>query len=491
MSRKGLLIVLACIGLIFFVAKPASAASLSSLSDTVSTSRPSAATPLGGNAASGDGNVTIVDNNAVFLQGDSATIYADTGETTNTGNLVASMSATAIPGAGQRIVYFTNTIGNNHHQGDAVVVPITAMHTISFKPVASIPIGGKIVISFPQLASTVDSNPASPSAQAFQFNGLTTGNVQVNFSSGSTTCSGGVAIAGTSAGSTPTLTCTTATATVAGGTTVTLLIGCSAHSGAACTTQVPTLINPMRVPGDTLAGQGAATTKADNWKIGVQTQDASSVTLDQGSAVVGTIESVQVQAQIDPTLTFELIGIANNQAIDATNGYTGCSNTTPDTTNSGISTTATNVNMGTVGTLITITAQKALVATNGTGGYALTATASGQLTDSNVGHSLTSVTTPDAIAAGTEQFGIHPCGTDVANASTSWNASGNGTQESISSGNGWIGWPTPTTSVQLASRTGTANNIITAIEYAITASPTTPAGLYTAVITYVATPTFD
>lgn len=480
MYRKLLLFLMVMAGIFLLKPSQSFAASLNSLSDTVSTSRPSAASPLGADQAAGAGQVDIIDNNAVFLQGDSATAYADPAwEIRDNSLLVASMSATAIPSAGHRTVYLTNTVTDSHHKGDAFVVPITAIHTVAFKPVATIPVGGKIVISFPSLAS-VDNNPASASAQAFQFNNLQTANIQVNFSAGTSTCT--LAITGTSASGSPTITCTVATAQVTGGSsvTVTFLIGCSAHSGASCTTQVPTLVNPMKAATNSLSGQGAATTQADNWKIGVLTQDASSVTLDSGTAVVGTIESVQVQANIDPTLTFQIAGIAN--AVNVSSGHgTGCPS---QSTNTGIGSNATFVNLGTVGTNINIAAQDLTVSTNGQGGYSLTATASGQLNDAQNNYNITSSTTPGFVTAGTELFGVHPCGTDVNTGTWGTGTIGGGA-------NAKVAWPTTTTAITLASRASTANAIVTTAMYAITASATTPAGLYTAVITYVATPTFN
>lgn len=483
MYKKAIAGIFSILVLSFLSTKTSFAASLNTLSDTVSTSRPSAAAPLGANASSGDGSATIIDNNAVFLQGDNAILFADPaggGETSDNTNTVASMSATAIPSAGQRKVYFTGTLGHAHHTGDALVTPITAMHTISFKPVTTINTGGHIIITFPTLAAA-DTNPASPSgSQAFQFNGLTNTNVKANFTN-STTCSS-ISVSGTSAGSAPTIDCTVGTASLTGGSTVTVtfLIGCSANTGASCTTQVPTLINPMKSSTNSNSGQGAATTQADNEKILVQTQDGSSVTQDSGTAVVGTIESVQVQANIDPTLTFQITGIANGTNVSSGHG-TGCPS---QSTNSGISPNATFVNLGTVGTNINIAAQDLTVSTNGQGGYSLTATASGQLNDAQNAYNITSSTTPGFMTAGTELFGIHPCGTDVSTGTWGSGTIGGGA-------NAKVAWPTPTTGVTLASRTSVANAIVTTVMYAITASATTPAGLYTSVITYVATPVFN
>src|SRR6185503_8554794 len=110
------------------------------------------------------------------------------------------------------------------------------------------------------------------------------------------------------------ITCTTSGGAISGGTTITVLVGCSAQSGGSCTTQLPTLINPTK---------GAAAGTADIWKIGVETQDGSSVRLDNSTLAIGTIESVTVRATIDPSLTFTIAGI--NSGIAVNNGNTsGC-----------------------------------------------------------------------------------------------------------------------------------------------------------------------
>lgn len=487
MSKKYFITGLFLLGILCLATKQTHAASLTQLSDTVSTSRPSAASYVvnaSPGLAAGSGDVIIDDNAAVFLASDSATLYADPngGESGNTETInVASMSAANVPASNQRLVYFTGVTAHVHHTGDPVIVPITAVHTISFKPNTTIPVGGKIIITFPQMAAS-DTNPASPSASAFNLGGFvpSTTNIHANFSTGSSTCT--FAVTGTGASGIPTVTCTVATAAINSGTTVTILLGCSSGASATCAAanQVPTIINPMRKqPPSANAGQGVSTTIADNWKIGVTTQDNNSVTLDNGTAVVGTIESVQVQAQIDPTLTFQISGIAGSTNLSSGHGA-GCPS---DITGTGLTSSATNVLLGTVNTTISLAAQDLTVSTNGTGGYALTATSSGALTDVAQGYAINSSTTPGIITAGNELFGIHPCGTDV-NTGT-W-ATG-----SVPGGSGKIAWPTQTTALGLASRVGTANNIITTIEYAITASSVTPAGFYTSIITYVATPVFN
>src|ERR1035437_10575495 len=94
----------------FFVQK-ANAASLTSVSDLISTSRPSAAAPLAIPLLSGAGQAQIFDNGSFFLASDSAVILRDpvTLETSDVSLKVASMSATGVPVGppAYRIVYFT------------------------------------------------------------------------------------------------------------------------------------------------------------------------------------------------------------------------------------------------------------------------------------------------------------------------------------------------------------------------------------------------
>ena len=202
---------------------PKAHASLSNTSDTVTTSRPSAAAVLNGSTAVDAVQATITDNNSMFISSDSAVIYPDTGESLDTGKNVASMSALGVPSAGKRIVYLGGPCSagggysgclhaSTHHSGAALIVNVTAVHTISFGTTA-IPSGGTITLTFPGTGSTI----ASPSATTFSFNGLVAS--QVTF--------GGTAAAGCGTAqisvAAPTITCTTNAVVTAG--TVTITIG--------------------------------------------------------------------------------------------------------------------------------------------------------------------------------------------------------------------------------------------------------------------------
>lgn len=474
------------ISFLIFSATKVSAATLSSVKDTITNSRPSASAPITANQAANATQVTIVDNGSIFLASDSAVLRADTGETQNTVT-VASMSAANTPSASQRIVYFNSTAANAHHAGDPITTAITAMHTVQFTVPNAIPSSGKIVLTFPGSADT----SASPSATTFAFNGLTSANAAANISyklDGSATCTFTVAA--------PSITCAPSTA-IAATTIITFLIGCADASTneTACTLQSPRLINPTKT---------AAAGTADTWMLNIATQDTNSVTIDSGKLKIGTIESVYVQANVDPTLTFTIAGVNNATAINNGN-TTGCGTT--ETTNSGINSSATVIDLGTLNNTPTaidtkignIAAQTLTITTNGINGYSLTATSSGQLINPATGFFIASSTTPTSFPSGDPWFGIHACGLDVTAATWS-SGSDQSCNSYIVGSTGDIcdyGWPTQTTSVALASdSTGpvansiTAGNGITSVEYAAGIDATVPMGLYRTVITYVATPTF-
>lgn len=464
---------------VFFTQK-ANAASLSSVSDTITTSRPSASAPLAANQAASAGQVTIADNGSYFIASDTAVLWNDIGETLNSVN-IASMSGANTPSANQRIVYFTNTAANTHHTGDPISVAVTAKHTVTFNTISTIPIGGKIIITFPGAGN----NSASPSASTFAFNNLQTGNISASFSSGSSTCTFTITA--------PTITCTVATAQVNGAVTVTITIGSS----------TPALINPTKSPSQ--ACVGSTTCTADTWKIGIVTQDSSSVTLDTGSARIALIESVQVQGTVEPTITFTITGYASATDVSSI-GTSGCGSII---SNSGIAATATFVDLGSFGpNFLNKAIQGLTVSTNGASGYAITATSSGRFLnpstgqffqDANGGNGLTANNTPvpaviSITGGGTQTFGIHACGTrsniltdQWVNAGTAPDSGSNGTAKFSNPwntiGNSFYNTLASYTGGPVAAET-------TGVVYAGTITATTPPGIYRTVYTYVATATF-
>lgn len=470
------------------------AASLSSVKDTISTSRPSASAPLDANQAASVGQVTIKDNGSFYLASDSATLLADIGQTQDIVR-VASMSASNTPAANQRVVYLGSAPSNTHHNGTAFIVPVTAMHTITFTTATAIPVGGKIILTFPGASG---STTASPSASTFSFNGLTTALAPANITyklhtGGTATCTFVVAA--------PTITCTTAVDIISAGSVVTFLIGCAdaGTNSATCTTQSPRFINPTK---------SAAAGVADIWKLSIITQDSGLVTLDSSTIAIGTIESVTVRATVDPSLTFTITGLNNGDAANLSNA--GCSYA--DTMNSGLNSSSTEVNLGVlsntppINTLLrNLAGQRIDITTNGSNGYTLTATSSGHLVNPETGYFLNDgngSATPLSFPASDDFFGLHACGDDVPSNFTESGGGGIDCDAQPSGSGGTTecrySWPTATTAISVASdatgpigiNAGSNGDGVTSISYAAGVDAGVPPGQYRSIITYVATPAF-
>lgn len=440
------------------------AATLSNIKDTITTSRPSAASPLSADAASGVGQVSIFNNGSRFLASDSAKIIRNSGTFIDSAITVASQSAALTS------VYFADTLGAAAQNGtDVLMVPVTAKHTITFNTVTTIPASGKIIVTFPGSAN----NTASPSATAFAFNNLVTGNVTVS----GATCSGATLVV-----SSPTITCTVASL-VAGGTAITVTVGSS----------TPALINPTK---------SAAAGTADTWTITVKTTDASDVDLDSASVKIGTVDSVQVQATVDPSLTVTIAGLTSGNNNNTVGGGTCGSESS---VNVGVNATATFVNLGALGSgVLSRSAQSITVSTNAANGYAISATSSGRfinpesgfwITDANGGDGLTANDTPApaVMTSGTPAYGISPCGSRVSTSAPNWGASGNtatftGTPARFS--NPWNSGTNSYYATLASYSSGAVASDVTVVRYGATISGTTPAGTYRNFFTYVVTPTF-
>jgi hypothetical protein len=272
-------------------------------------------------------------------------------------------------------------------------------------------------------------------------------------------------------------------------TTVTIEIGCLTNSGGVCTSFKSMLINPTKT---------AVAGSQDQWRIGIKTRDDSSVDLDTATVIAGIIESVQVQGTVEPYITMTISGVAN--------GGSACS----DTTNPGpgLDSTATFVNLGGLAAgQRNLSAQDITINTNGSFGYTLTATSSGRfidpqtgvfLNDANGGNGLagndaTNGTNPSpvAITVNIPTFGIHSCSKSGAPAPTVPTGWGTGGAASNKFANPWNQVGTVNGFYGLLSYTSAPSaSSITTVEYGATVSSTTPAGIYTTILTYVATASF-
>lgn len=489
--KKGLVFIPVIILFLLLLPKQVNAATLVETKDTITNSRPSASSPLSANASSGAGQVSVLNNGSRYLASDSAKLIR-----TSTGVLIDSAINIASQSSALTTVYFGDTLGAAGQNGtDVLMVPITALHTIQFTTVTTIPVSGKIILTFPTLSATDADNDASPSATTFQFNNLvsgTGGRDNIDVYDDSSEISTNVTITETEpgAGTAGIITLTLDGSTsIAASSVVKIYLGCTTSTSSSCSVHAPRLINPTKT---------AAAGTADTWKLSIETQDASSVSLDDTRVKIGTVESVTVYATVEPSITVIIAGLNNG---DNFNTVSGCAS---ETTNSGFNASATEVNLGILSNgLINRGGQTITVSTNGANGYSITATSSGRLinpgtgfwiTDINGGNGLTANDTPAPAtfgASGTPGFGIFPCGARVPTSSPDYD------DESAlafsSGGKGTNPWNTGTGAfyATIASYTGGAiSSDATAIRYAATISGTTPAGTYLTSFNYVATATF-
>ncbi len=444
----------------------AHAATLSAVSDKLSTSRPSASAYINAAYGSSDSVVTIVNNGSRYLASDSARIIGSPGNVIGNQVTVASQSADL---TGVYLANSTGTAAGSSTYKDLLIAPITAKHTISFTTINAVAAGGKIVITFPGTGSNI----ASPSASTFSFNGLTSGNISYSPSAGSSTCSSFVISA-------PSITCTIATATLDAGVTVTLTLGSS----------TPALINPTK--------SGTAGTN-DAWTMTIQTTDSGGVTIDDARISIGTIETVKVSGDVDPSLTFSIAGIAASTSFSSQVSSCNGSDSTQNTPSS----SATDVSLGFLRNgSINIAGQVLTVSTNGSQGYTISATSSGQFINPSTGYWIYGLNSDTALsgndtpapatfrASGLEGFGLSACGSRVT--AGTWGATNCTT--AFSSGCKYSNpFNTGTNSyyATLASYSGGAiSNEQTAVKYAGSISGATAPGTYRTMVTYVATATF-
>lgn len=472
----------------------------SNVSDTLTTSRPSASSPLNANAISSDTQLTIFNNSSRFLASDSAKIVNSSSNAQISGGLnIASQSG------GLTIVSLGNTVGASAVHGiDVLLMPITAVHVVKLVPSYQINASDTLTINFPALAAGDANNSASASASTFQLNGLSSSNIKVENNGVDVSANYTYTISNPSPGSPPTITLTQTAGTVAVGDVLKIYLGCTTISGSACTAQQPRIINPTK---------SASLGTGDQWKITILQGGSATDTV---TISIATIESVTIHASIEPSLSFTIAGINSGAAINM--GNSGCGLAT--TLNSGINSSENDVNLGLVqqtaaagGALTNTAGQKLSVSTNGANGYSLTATASSALLNPATGFFFHSSTSPTNFSNSTMTpahfYGLHPCGPDV---NTSWiegGASGGSTCGMVAGPDGgtanecfWA-WPSANTQTSISpitiataavgpigSGNGTAGSGITSVVYSAGADVTVPPGNYRTVITYTATPMF-
>lgn len=513
--KKSTIAIFILLFLMIFASKQAHAA-LTTASDTTTTSRPSPSSPTSANSTSPVAQLTVFNNGSRFLASDSAKIIK-----TTTGGYVNQNLRVSSQSADLTSVFLGNTTSANTALGaDVLMFPITAMHTIQFRTPQAIQSSDSDVIriTFPALATGDSNNPASPSASTFQMNNLGTSTIQVY----DVTAAGPISVTAvvtnpSGGGSSPTIAITPSAGSIAANDQIIIYLGCTALSGSSCSTQAPRIINPTKTA-SSCAGTPETCT-ASSYKVRLDAVDTTSGNTETATVGVGIIESVTIRATVDPTLTFTITGI--NNGVDLANGNAGCNGGAyGQLSNSGINSSANNVNLGIIqntpaagGALANLAGQLISVSTNGPSGYALTATSSSSLLNPETGYFFLSdqtPLTPTNFAAASDFFGLHVCGNDVTSSWVEGSPGGGSDCSFVSGADGgttdeclWS-WPNPTnqltggvtlplasdSSGPVGSGTGETGDGYTSVSYGAGIDVAVPPGEYRTIITYIATPSF-
>lgn len=468
------LLVLCFVGALAYPAQLESA-NLTSAKDALSTSRlsvyarvDSAATTTGGSnvkiqsSASAPANTITTANINI---GDSLII--GTGAYTVVG-VVDSLNFTVTP------VLLAGDTDNN----DVIYLKSKPIHTVSFSTKTAVP-NGFFQVLLPADATT--PNDGNPDDQGYDFNTTVTVTspsdvgATYDFVTGVATASGG-----TGCTSPANYHCFEVHYSGVGsiGQALTLTIGSGAN----------TPIAPA--PGNTTEAT-AETYGVLIKNFGSEANPNSATPVDTASIKVAHIESVRVTATVDPTISMIICGDTDCAVQDVDPGDVVDGETL--STNTGGTSSGTAVALGTLDLLAArLQAQKITIATNGVGGYALTAIDDGNLRkgsdtiDDNT--AAADPATPAVLnSVGTEAYGIHVCGTHVSAAT--W-GTGAATCAGGPTTNEYSGTDSTQVLPLVSYTTGPTAGVDTYVMYKANLSATTAQGDYAHSISYIATSTF-
>ena len=246
---------------------------------------------------------------------------------------------------------FSVTSGQTLQTGDQTAgVPIiatqSASHTVKFTTATAVP-NGSIRVLVQATANTGSSNDGIPDGDGFDFKDAPP----------TVTCP-------TDVSSTMDFVAGTASAAAVTINSVKYHVFECRYSGAGNAAQsfqsdpiiVTSLINPA-------PKSGHAVGTADAYNVIVQNMDSTYTMVDQTTAQIGVIESVRVSATVAPQITFKIAGIPSGAL-----GNNACGS------NTSVTTTATTVPFGEVAiSSFSYAAQSLEVSTNAVGGYVVTA----------------------------------------------------------------------------------------------------------------------
>lgn len=467
--------------------KPLDSANLTSVKDTLSSSRLSyvGSVDTGTTASS---TILLVETSGLpgwATSDNNHNLFA--GDTIGVGNSDAASTYTVvdiIDDATDNQIQVDSGLTTTHVDGDdSVIATRSAQHTVNFTPVSQISDGYfRVRLKATSSSDGSDSSNAKdgiPDADGFDFTG--------SFSSNYIDCSS------VQVGATASIEYSDETHCPSGyvcafcqysGNNSTS--GLSISIGTTASGEQP--INPSPSSATATEGKAGGTGGYDTYDFYVDHLDGSYNSIDSTQGKIAVIESVRVTAVVEPSIEFQISGVSS--------GSTNCGVTTD------VTTTAISVPFGTATISDFIdAAQQLSAATNAAGGYAVTTIESDEMNLTTAAGLDVGTTIPDTTCNATS------CDVDGPNNEQSWSDAdtyngfgysleNNGADNiTFAHGGTFDARPFPNdanddSAVQIISSNGPVSSQGCYVCYRLTVSETQQAGTYENSVTYVATATF-
>jgi len=348
-ARRGLLSVLVVMVVFCYFPRKLDSANLTSVSDTLSSSRLSFVGAVGTGNSAGTDILTIKTSSLPGWATSDSNHNLFPGDTLLIGDHTDYTVEDIIDDASDNRIQISRTGGlaaSDIDVDDPVIATRSARHTVTFTTVSLIA-GGKYRIRLP---ASSKYNDGIPDADGFDFRET----FNTSWIDCSSADSGTASIEYSGQGSCPSgwtcIYCSYSGTNTEGSKTI--------HIGTTASAQQP--INPA--PSSTSKTLGSA----DTYTYYVEHLDASNNVIDSTAGKIAVVESVRVTATVDPTITFTIAGVGV--------GVTACENTLD------VTTTATTVPFGSLSLgSFNDAAQQLSCVTNASGGYVVTVIEDDQL----------------------------------------------------------------------------------------------------------------
>ncbi len=324
--------------------RKAQSANLTSVSDTLSTSKLSFYGLMGsGNTI---GSTLVIINTTTAPSTSSTQLASPSASTVKIGTRGYTISSTTPNGDESKFEITTALQSGDQTAGVPIIATSSASHTVKFVTAAGVP-NGSIRVLVQATTNTSSSNDGIPDGDGFDFN-VTAPSVKCPADVGATYDF----VAGTASAQAVTVNSVkyhVFECRYSG-------VGAASQSFTADPIVVTSLINPA-------PASGHAVGTSDAYSVIVQNVDSTYTLIDQTAIKVGAIEAVRITATVAPQITFRIAGIPSGSSGNNTCG-----------SNTDVTTTPQSVPFGQVSITSFSNAAHALdVSTNAVGGYAVTA----------------------------------------------------------------------------------------------------------------------